>query len=122
MASLTALVRTVLSASGGTPVMLLLVSWSSDSAGVMYRARGPSDDAAGYHSEIISSRAVTPAAQGSGRETSFRYKDVVPTGHGPVGSGRYGAGSGASGPTPPSAEVPMLPIITDWPRPRHSEA
>jgi hypothetical protein len=29
---------------------------------------------------------------------------------------------GASGAIPPSAEVPMLPIITDWPRPRHAEA
>jgi hypothetical protein len=82
------LVRTVLSTSGGTPVMPLLVSWSRDSAGVMYRARGPSDGAAGYHSETISSRAFTPAAQGSGRETSFRHKAVVPTGDGPVGSGR----------------------------------
>jgi hypothetical protein len=88
MPSLIALVRTVLSASGGTPVMPLLVSWSPDSAGVMYRARRPSDGAAGYHSETISSRAFTPGAQGSGRETSVRHKDVVPTGHGPVGSGR----------------------------------
>jgi hypothetical protein len=68
--------------------MPLLVSWSRDSAGVMYRARGPSDGIAGYQSETISSRAFTPAAQGSGRETSFRHKDVVPTGDRPVGSGR----------------------------------
>jgi hypothetical protein len=70
--------------------MPLLVSCSSDSAGVMYSARGPSAAAAGYHRETISSRAFTPAAQGSGREASFRYKDVVPTGRGPVGSGRCG--------------------------------
>src|SRR5580693_7005461 len=91
MASVTALVRTVLSASGGTPVMPLLMSWSPDSAGVMYRARRPSDGAAGYHSETISSRALTPAAQGSGREVSVSHKDVVPTGHRPVGSGSHGA-------------------------------
>ena len=83
-----ALVRTVLSASGGTPAMPRLVSWSRDSAGVMYGARGPSDGAAGYHSETISSRAFTPAAQGSGRETSVSHKAVVPTGDGPVGPGR----------------------------------
>src|SRR5947208_1820803 len=87
-ASLTALVRTVLSASGGTPVMPLPVSWSRDSAGVMYGARSPSDGAAGYHSETISSRALISAAQGSGRERSLRYTDVVPTGDRPVGSGR----------------------------------
>src|SRR5580704_7326569 len=60
MASLTALVRTVLSASGGTPVMPLLVSWSPDSSGVMYWAVRPPDGVAGYHSETISSRALTP--------------------------------------------------------------
>ena len=63
--------------------MSLLVSWSSDSAGVMYRARRPSGDVAGYHRETISSRALTPAAQGSGREVSVSHKDVVPTGPGP---------------------------------------
>jgi hypothetical protein len=83
------------------------VSWRRDSAGVMYGARGPSDGTAGYHSETISSRAFTPAAQGSGREVSVRYKDVVPTGLGPVGSGRLGA------------EVPMPPIITDPATARH---
>src|SRR4029077_12936872 len=100
MAALTALVRTVLSASGGTPVMPLLVSWSPDSAGVMYRARRPSEGVAGYHRETISSRAFTPAAQGSGREASFRYKDVVPAEHGPVGSGRYGVCPGATDASP----------------------
>ena len=92
--------------------MPLFVSWSSDSAGVMYRAVRPSDGVAGYHSETISSRAVTPPAQGSGREVSFRYKDVVPTGHGPVGSGKQSVCPGASGASPASAEVPMPPIIT----------
>ena len=104
MASLTALVRVVLSTSGGTPLMSRLVSWSSDSAGVMYRARGPPGVVAGYHSETISSRASTPAAQGSGREASLRCKDVVPTGDGPVGSGRYGVSPGAD---------PMASIIAD---------
>src|SRR6516162_1862099 len=80
------------------PVMPLLVSWSSDSAAVMYGARRPSVGVAGYHRETISSRALTPAAQGSGREVSVSHKDVVPTGHGPVGSGRHG--------------VPIPPIIT----------
>src|SRR3954452_5184376 len=47
-APVTPFVRTVLSPSGGTPVIPRLVSWSSDSAGVMYRARGPSDRSAGY--------------------------------------------------------------------------
>ena len=56
----TALVSTVLSVFCGTPVMPLLVSWSSDSAGVMYRTRGPSDGTAGYHREAISSRALPP--------------------------------------------------------------
>src|SRR5437868_2803183 len=79
------LVRTVLSASGGTPVMSRLVSWSLDSAGVMYRARLPSGEAAGYHSETISSRALTPATQGSGRAVSLSHTDVVPAGYGPVG-------------------------------------
>src|SRR5260370_3840538 len=102
--------------------MPLLVSWSSDSAGVMYGARRPSDGVAGYHNETISSRAFTPAAQGSGRETSFRYKDVVPTGHGPVGSGTYGVCLDAGGAAPASAEVPMPPIIADWPLPRHWES
>src|ERR1700759_1681347 len=88
------------------------VSWSSDSAGVMYRARRPSDGAAGYHRETISSRALTPAAQGSGRETSVSHTDVVPTGHGPVGTGRDGVGPGPAGPSPASAEVPTPPIIT----------
>jgi hypothetical protein len=87
-ASLTALVRTVLSASGGTPVIPLLVSWSPDSAAVMYGARGPSDGIAGYHSDTISSRAFAAGTQGSGREPSVRCKDVVPTGRGPVGPGR----------------------------------
>ena len=80
MAPAAALVRTVLSTSGGTPVMPAPASRSRDSAAVMYRARGPSADAAGYHRETISSRAFTPAAQGSGREVSVSHKDVVPTG------------------------------------------
>ena len=93
VASTTALVRTVLSVSGGTPVMPLLVSWSSDSAGVMYWARRPSDDIAGYHRETISSRALTAATQGSGREVSVRCTDVLPTGRSPVGSGSHGMGT-----------------------------
>src|SRR5580698_527231 len=110
-ASLTALVRTVLSPSGGTAVIPVCASRSSDSAGVMYGARGPSSGVAGYHRETISSRAATPAAQGSGREVSVRCKDVLPTGDGPVGSGRYGAGR-PSGGSPAPAEAPMPPIIT----------
>src|SRR5580693_9089704 len=100
--------------------MPLLVSWSSDSGGVMYWARRPSDGVAGYHRETISSRALTPAAQGSGREVSFRYKDVVPTGPGPVGSGRYGVCPGATGASPASAKVPMPLIITGRPPPAPS--
>src|ERR1700689_2532071 len=111
-ASLTALVRTLLSVSGGTAVMLAFASRSSDSAGVMYGARRPSARVAGYRREIISSRAATPAAQGSGREVSVRCRDVMPTGDGPVGSGRYGAGPCRAGGSPAPAEVPMPPIIT----------
>jgi hypothetical protein len=91
-ASLTALVRTALSAPGGTLVTLAFASRSSDSAGVMYGAFRPPPGVAGYHSDTISSRAAAPAAQGSGREVSVRCKDVVPTGDGPLGSGRYGVG------------------------------
>src|SRR6516165_8579293 len=104
--------------------MPLLVSWSSDSAGVMYRAVRPSVGAAGYHRETISSRALTSAAQGSGREVSVSHKDVVPTGNGPVGSGRYGVCL-RPGASPASAEVPMPPIITaamDRAVPTHSSA
>jgi hypothetical protein len=97
-------------------VMPLLVSWSSDSAGVMYRARRPSDGVAGYHRETISSRVFTLAAQGSGREVSVSHKDVVPTGDRPVGTGKYAVCPSAS---PASAGVPMLPIITGWPCQRH---
>src|ERR1700689_1794469 len=93
---------------GRTPVMPLLVSWSSDSAGVTYRARCPSDGVAGYHRETMSSRAFPPSAQGSGRETSVSHKDVVPTGPGPVGSGSDGVCPHAS---PASAELPMPPTI-----------
>ena len=88
----------------------------------MYRARRPSDGTAGYHSETISSRAFTPAAQGSGRETSFSYKDVVPTGPGPVGSGRYGVCPGPAGASPASAEGSHAAIITGRPLPRHPDA
>ena len=52
----------------------------------------------------------------------FRYTDVVPTGCGPVGSGRNGVRPGASGAPPVAAEVPMPPIITDQPLPRHPES
>jgi hypothetical protein len=121
VASLTALARTVLSTPGGTPVMPLLVSWSSDSAGVMYQARRPFDGVAGYHRETISSRALTPAAQGSGREVSVSLKDVVPTGHGPVGSGRHGVCPCSASASPASAGVPMPPIITGRPLPAPSE-
>ncbi|MCA2226911.1 hypothetical protein [Nonomuraea aurantiaca] len=38
----------------------------------------------------MSSLAFTPGTQGSAREVSLRYKDVVPTGWDPVGLGRYG--------------------------------
>jgi hypothetical protein len=81
------------------------VSWSADSAGVMYGAGRPSDGAAGYHRETISSRATAPAAQGSGREVSVRHKDVVPAGHGPVGAGRHSAGPCPAGVSPASADV-----------------
>jgi hypothetical protein len=47
----------------------------------MYWVRRPSDGAAGYHSETISSRVLTPATQGSERDVSFSHKDMVPTGH-----------------------------------------
>src|SRR4029077_3333138 len=100
--------------------MPLPVSWSSDSAGVMYRARRPSEGVAGYHSETISSRAFTPGAQGSGRETSVSHKDVVPPGNAPVGSGRHGAGPGPADASPASSEVPMPPIITGRPLPAPS--
>ena len=96
--------------------MPLLVSWSPDSAGVMYRARRPSEGAAGYHRETISSRAFTPGTHGSGREVSVSHTDVVPAGYGPVGSGRYGVGPRPAGTSPASAEVPMPPIITAHPR------
>ena len=69
----------------------------------MYGARRPSGDVAGYHSETISSRTVTPAAQGSGREASVSHKDVVPTGHGPVGGGRQGVRPGPPSASPASA-------------------
>src|ERR1700734_3505244 len=91
MASTAALVRTLLSTSGRTPVMPLLVSWSSDSAGVMYCARRPSDDVAGYHRETISSRAAPPGPGGWGGAAPASHNDVRPTGPGPVGSGRRGA-------------------------------
>ena len=116
-APLTALVSTVLSAPGGTPVMPLLVSWSSDSAGVMYRARRPSDGTAGYHTETMSSRAFTPETHGSGREVSVSHTDAVPTEYGPVGSGRHGVGLHPAGTSPAPAEVPMPSIITGRPRP-----
>ncbi|MEU7747186.1 hypothetical protein [Nonomuraea sp. NPDC049158] len=38
----------------------------------------------------MSSLAFTLGTQGSAREVSLRYKDVVPTGWDPVGLGRYG--------------------------------
>jgi hypothetical protein len=88
----------------------------------MYWARGPCDGTAGYHSETISSRALTSAAQGSGREMSVSHKDVAPTGHGPVGSGRDGVRPCAASASPASAEGPMPPIITGRPGPRHPES
>ena len=95
--------------------MPLLVSWSSDSAGVMYRARPP----VGRHRRIpqgtISSCAFTPGTQGSGREVSVSHTEAVPAGYGPVGSGRYGVGPRPVGTSPASAEVPMPPIITTRP-------
>ncbi|GGK94928.1 hypothetical protein Ppa06_63160 [Planomonospora parontospora subsp. parontospora] len=54
----------------------------------MYEARLRPGDSAGYHRVAMSSRAFTEGTQGSGREVSFRYRDVVPTGCAPVGSGR----------------------------------
>ena len=83
----------------------------------MYWARRPSDGIAGYHRETISSRASTPVAQGSGREVSVSHKDVMPTGHRPVGSGRHGVYPSAASASRPSAEVPMPPIITGRPLP-----
>jgi hypothetical protein len=79
-------------------------------------ARRPSDGTAGYHSETISSRALTSATHGSGREVSVSHKDVVPAGYGPAGSGRYGVGPRPAGTSPASAEVPMPPIISGCPR------
>src|SRR5580692_11930643 len=111
-ASLTALVRTVLSAPGGTPVTPAWASRSSDSAGVMYEARRPPLGVAGYHSDTISSRVATPGAQGSGREASVRCMDVVPTGDGPVGAGRCSPGPCPAGGSPAPAEVPTASIIT----------
>jgi hypothetical protein len=52
---------------------------------------------------------------GSGREVSVSHKDVVPTGHGPVGSGRHSAGPCPAGVSAASADVPMPPIITGRP-------
>jgi hypothetical protein len=72
--------------------MPLLMSWSSDSAGVMYWARRPSDGTAGYHGETISSRAFTAGTHGSGRDVSVSHTEAVPPGYGLVGSGRYGVG------------------------------
>jgi hypothetical protein len=62
----------------------------------MYCARRPLEGSAGYHSETISSLAVTPGTQGSMRETSVRWIDVTPTGWGPVGFGRQSALLGSS--------------------------
>ncbi|GAA0934211.1 hypothetical protein GCM10009560_41100 [Nonomuraea longicatena] len=81
-------VRVLLNASGGTLVIRPLFSRSSDSFGVMYRARSRPGDLAGYHRETMSSRAFTDGTQGSEREVSCRYRKVVPTGREPVGSGR----------------------------------
>src|SRR5688572_17709121 len=61
---------------------------SSDSFGVMYGARCPSRCLVGYHRVTLSSLALTSRFQGSGREVSFRYRAVVPTGWEPVGAGR----------------------------------
>ncbi|GGP90869.1 hypothetical protein GCM10010140_20720 [Streptosporangium pseudovulgare] len=91
LASRNALVRVLLNASAGTPVIPVPFRRSSDSFGVMYGARRPPGDFAGYHRETMSSLAFTPGTQGSGRERSLRCRDVVPTGWGPVGLGRYGA-------------------------------
>ncbi|GAB3138731.1 hypothetical protein GCM10027161_22500 [Microbispora hainanensis] len=63
---------------------------SSDSFAVMYGARFPLRDLVGYHRETMSSLAFAPGTQGSTREVSLTYRDVVPTGWGPVGSGRRG--------------------------------
>ncbi|GAA3424458.1 hypothetical protein GCM10018953_16410 [Streptosporangium nondiastaticum] len=87
--------RVLLSASAGTPVIPVPFRTSSDSFGVMYGARRPPGDFAGYQRETMSSLAFTPGTQGSGRERSLRCRDVVPTGWGPVGLGRYGAPIGA---------------------------
>src|ERR1700677_1895588 len=86
----------------------------------MYRAGRPSDGIAGYHRETFSSRTFTPVAQGSGREVSVSHKDVMPTGHRPVGSGRHGVYPSAASASRPSAGVPMPPIITGRPLPTPS--
>ena len=62
LASLTALVWTVLSVSGGMPVMPRLASWSPDSAGVMYGAGRPPAGTAGYHRETIRAASTLRAA------------------------------------------------------------
>ncbi|MFC7583412.1 hypothetical protein ACFQYP_06255 [Nonomuraea antimicrobica] len=89
-ASLKALVRVLLNASYGTPVISAPFRMSSDSFAVMYGARFPPRDLAGYHRDTMSSLALAPGTQGSAREVSLRWRDVVPTGWGPVGSGRDG--------------------------------
>ncbi|WP_460807895.1 hypothetical protein [Micromonospora zhanjiangensis] len=83
------LVRVRLRMSSGTPVIPPSVSSASDSAGVMYRARGPVGRWAGYHSDTISSRCRS-GTQGSWRAVSTRCSEVLPTGSRPVGGGRNG--------------------------------
>ncbi len=95
-ASRIAWVRVVLSTSSGPSAGLSASrSSSSDSVGVMYWAGCPLDAFVGYHSEIMSSRLSTVGSQGSGRESSRRWTEVVPTACRPVGANRDSAGDGS---------------------------
>lgn len=85
-----ALVRVLLSRSSGRSVISPSFRVSSDSLGVMYGARFPLRDFAGYHRETMSSLAFTLGTQGSAREVSLRYRETVPIGWDPVGLGMYG--------------------------------
>ncbi|OLT12032.1 hypothetical protein BJF79_04395 [Actinomadura sp. CNU-125] len=58
--------------TSGTPPIPTSSRMSSDSLGVMYGARRPVGEVAGYHRATTSSRALTDGTQGSVREPSLR--------------------------------------------------